>query len=102
MGRVDADLMYDMVMSWDWGGSGEDIYHDTETRRNGITYRGKFSSSYRSSDSKKRNAKSRKYSRSSHGKNACRHLWLLHAFWNPILVPITKLVNNEKARQLYL
>ncbi|NNF85172.1 MAG: DUF2723 domain-containing protein [Winogradskyella sp.] len=39
MGRVDADLMYDMVTSWDWGGSGEDIYHDTETRRNGITYR---------------------------------------------------------------
>ena len=40
MGRVDADLMYDLVKSWDWGGSGTDIYHDTETRRNGITYRG--------------------------------------------------------------
>ncbi|MDT0557741.1 DUF2723 domain-containing protein [Ichthyenterobacterium sp. W332] len=41
MGRVDADLMYEKVMSWDWGNSGsEDIYHDTETRRNGITYRG--------------------------------------------------------------
>ncbi len=40
MGRVDADLMYKKVMSWDWGGSGEEIYHDTETRRNGITYRG--------------------------------------------------------------
>lgn len=27
-------------MSWDWGGSGNpEIYHDTETRRNGITYR---------------------------------------------------------------
>ncbi|MDH7913325.1 DUF2723 domain-containing protein [Winogradskyella sp. SYSU M77433] len=40
MGRVDTDLMYDKVMSWNWGGSGEDIYHDIETRRNGITYRG--------------------------------------------------------------
>ncbi|MBV7269734.1 glycosyltransferase family 117 protein [Winogradskyella luteola] len=40
MGRVDADLMYDMVKEWNWGGSGEDIYHDIETRRNGITYRG--------------------------------------------------------------
>jgi tetratricopeptide (TPR) repeat protein len=40
MGRVDPDLMYSMVMSWDWGGSGEDIYHDVETRKNGITYRG--------------------------------------------------------------
>ncbi len=40
MGRIDADKMYDIVMAWDWGNSGSpDIYHDTETRRNGITYR---------------------------------------------------------------
>ncbi|MFP4844199.1 DUF2723 domain-containing protein [Winogradskyella sp. PE311] len=40
MGRVDPELMYDMVKTWEWGGSGENIYHDIETRRNGITYRG--------------------------------------------------------------
>jgi len=40
MGRVDAELMYEKVKNWKWGGSGEDIYHDIETRRNGITYRG--------------------------------------------------------------
>ncbi|WP_299127424.1 DUF2723 domain-containing protein [uncultured Winogradskyella sp.] len=40
MGRIDADLMYNMVKTWDWGGSGNAIYHDIETRRNGITYRG--------------------------------------------------------------
>ncbi|SDB58473.1 Dolichyl-phosphate-mannose--protein O-mannosyl transferase [Flavobacteriaceae bacterium MAR_2010_188] len=40
MGRVDTDIMYDKVMSWDWGNSGGNIYHDTETRKNGITYRG--------------------------------------------------------------
>jgi len=40
MGRVDSDLMYDKVMSWKWGNSGTDIYHDVETRKNGITYRG--------------------------------------------------------------
>jgi tetratricopeptide (TPR) repeat protein len=40
MGRIDSDKMYDIVMSWDWGNSGEpNVYHDTETRRNGITYR---------------------------------------------------------------
>src|SRR5690554_2399316 len=40
MGRIDADKMYNIVMSWDWGNSGSpDIYHDTETRKNGITYR---------------------------------------------------------------
>ena len=40
MGRVDPDLMYNMVKDWNWGNSGEDIYHDIESRRNGITYRG--------------------------------------------------------------
>ncbi|AXT18896.1 DUF2723 domain-containing protein [Flavobacteriaceae bacterium AU392] len=40
MGRVDPDLMYDLVKKWDWGNSGSDIYHDVETRKNGITYRG--------------------------------------------------------------
>ncbi|MEO6347241.1 MAG: DUF2723 domain-containing protein [Aquaticitalea sp.] len=40
MGRVDTDLMYKKVMSWDWGNSGTNIYYDVETRKNGITYRG--------------------------------------------------------------
>ena len=41
MGRVDSDLMYEKVKNWDWGNSGSpDIYHDIETRRNSITYRG--------------------------------------------------------------
>jgi len=40
MGRIDSDIMYNMVKSWDWGNSGGDIYHDVETRKNGISYRG--------------------------------------------------------------
>ncbi|EDP72470.1 hypothetical protein FBALC1_15252 [Flavobacteriales bacterium ALC-1] len=40
MGRVDPDLMYNMVKDWEWGGSENDIYLDIESRRNGITYRG--------------------------------------------------------------
>jgi len=41
MGRVDSDLMYEMVKDWDWGNSGSTtIYHDTETRKNSISYRG--------------------------------------------------------------
>jgi len=40
MGRIDSELMYEKVKSWDWGNSGEDIYHDVETRKNGISYRG--------------------------------------------------------------
>ena len=41
MGRVDSEIMYPMVKSWDWGNSGDpNVYHDVETRKNGITYRG--------------------------------------------------------------
>jgi len=40
MGRINTNKMYDIVMNWDWGNMGsDDIYHDTETRRNSITYR---------------------------------------------------------------
>ena len=40
MGRVDSELMYSQVKKWDWGNSGGDIYHDPETRKNSISYRG--------------------------------------------------------------
>ncbi|MFD2552087.1 DUF2723 domain-containing protein [Bizionia sediminis] len=41
MGRVDSELMYNKVIAWDWGNTGSpDIYHDVETRKNAITYRG--------------------------------------------------------------
>ena len=40
MGRVDADLMYDIVKQWEWGNSNNpEIYHDPETRKNSISYR---------------------------------------------------------------
>ncbi|WGK65591.1 protein O-mannosyl-transferase family [Croceiramulus getboli] len=41
MGRIDTDKFYTIAKSWYWGNSGDpDIYHDTETRTNSITYRG--------------------------------------------------------------
>ena len=40
MGIIDSDKMYDIVMKWDWGNSGNPkMYHDVETRRNSVTYR---------------------------------------------------------------
>lgn len=40
MGRVDSDVMYNIVKNWDWGNSGDpNLYHDPETRKNSITYR---------------------------------------------------------------
>ena len=41
MGRVDSEKMYNLIKNWEWGNSGsDDIYHDVESRKNGITYRG--------------------------------------------------------------
>ena len=40
MGRIDTDLMYDIVMQWEWGNSESPfIYHDPETRKNSISFR---------------------------------------------------------------
>ncbi len=40
MGRIDADLMFDIIKKWEWGNSGSpDIYHDPQTRIQGISYR---------------------------------------------------------------
>ena len=40
LGRIDTDLMYDIVMKWDWGNSGSsEIYHDPQTRSQGLSFR---------------------------------------------------------------
>ncbi len=41
MGRIDSNSMYEIVKSWEWGNSeSENIYHDPETRKNSISFRG--------------------------------------------------------------
>jgi hypothetical protein len=40
MGRIDSDLMYDIVTNWYWGNSGSsEIYHDPQTRTQSISFR---------------------------------------------------------------
>ena len=35
------------LRSWDWGNNGDpDMYHDIETRRNSVTYRGNLPPRY--------------------------------------------------------
>ena len=41
LGRIDSKLMYEIVKGWEWGNSnGNNIYHDPETRKNSISFRG--------------------------------------------------------------
>ncbi len=39
MGRINTDIMYKNVKKWTWKNSNGDIYHDPETRKNGISFR---------------------------------------------------------------
>lgn len=40
MGRIDSDLMFDIVKKWDWGNAGDpSIYHDPQTRSQGLSFR---------------------------------------------------------------
>ena len=40
MGRIDSDLMYNIIKKWEWGNSSDlDIYHDTQTRSQGLSFR---------------------------------------------------------------
>ena len=41
MGRIDSELMFDIVKNWEWGNSGSSkIYHDPQTRSQGLSFRG--------------------------------------------------------------
>ena len=41
MGRIERDRMYNIIKKWEWGNSeSPDIYHDPETRKNSISFRG--------------------------------------------------------------
>ena len=41
MGRIEPNRMYDIVKKWEWGNSeSPSIYHDPETRKNSISFRG--------------------------------------------------------------
>lgn len=40
LGRIDTDLMYDIVTKWEWGNSGDpDVYLDTQTRIQSVSFR---------------------------------------------------------------
>ncbi|WP_350284931.1 DUF2723 domain-containing protein [uncultured Croceitalea sp.] len=40
MGRIDTELMYNIVKKWEWGNaSSHDIYHDPQTRSQGLSFR---------------------------------------------------------------
>lgn len=44
LGRIDSEKMYQIVKHWQWGGmENPKVYHDPETRKNSIAFRGNIS-----------------------------------------------------------
>lgn len=101
MGRVDTDLMYNMVKSWDWGGSGEDIYHDVETRKNGITYRGNLARLIEGLVQKNELEKAEEIADLAMEKMPVDDFGY-YTLLEPYINTYYEVGNTEKARQLYL
>ncbi|MGO3181435.1 MAG: protein O-mannosyl-transferase family [Aequorivita sp.] len=101
MGRVDTNKMYDIVMSWDWGNSGSpDIYHDTETRRNGITYRSNLARLAEALINKGENDKAEKVLDLAMEKMPIDY-FEYYSLLEPFVIGYYELDKPEKARKVY-
>ncbi|WP_347373852.1 DUF2723 domain-containing protein [Aequorivita sp. Q41] len=101
MGRIDADKMYDIVMSWDWGNSGSpDIYHDTETRRNGITYRSNLARLAEALINQDEKEKAEKILDLAMEKMPVKY-FEYYSLLEPYVIGYYELENIEKARKVY-
>lgn len=101
MGRIDSDKMYDIVMSWDWGNSGSpDIYHDTETRRNGITYRSNLARLAETLINEGKEEKAEKVLDLGMEKMPVKY-FEYYSLLEPFVIGYYELGKKEKARQVY-
>ena len=101
MGRIDADKMYDIVMGWDWGNSeSPDIYHDTETRRNGITYRSNLARLAEALMNEDKNDKAEKVLDLAMEKMPVE-FYDYYSLLEPYVLGYYELGKTEKARKVY-
>jgi hypothetical protein len=101
MGRIDADKMYDIVMGFDWGNSGSpDIYHDTETRRNGITYRSNLARLAETLMNEKKMDKAENVLDLAMEKMPTKD-FEYYSLLEPYVLGYYEVGNNEKARTLF-
>ena len=102
MGRVDSETMYNKVMSWDWGNSGSDnIYHDPETRKNGITYRGNLARLIEQLINENEYEKAEGVADLAMEKMPVRH-FEYYTLLEPYISAYYEVEKHDKARNLYL
>jgi len=88
-------------MSWDWGNSGSpDIYHDTETRRNGITYRSNLARLAEALINEDKNEKAEKVLDLAMEKMPINY-FEYYSLLEPFVIGYYELDKPEKARKVY-
>ncbi len=102
MGRIDGDLMYDIVMKWDWGNANSpDIYHDPETRKNSISYRGNLARLTETLLAEGKTEKARDIINLAMEKMPFGYFGY-YVFLEPFVEGYYKVEEPQKARELYL
>ena len=102
MGRIDTDKMYEMVTNWDWGNNGDPtMYHDIETRKNSVTYRGNLARLIEALIQKGELEKAEEIADLAMAKMPIE-LFGFYTLLEPYIGAYYELEATEKARALYL
>ncbi|MEE9363894.1 MAG: DUF2723 domain-containing protein [Cellulophaga sp.] len=101
MGRIDTDLMYDIVKKWEWGNSGSDaIYHDTQTKIQGLSFRGNLARLTETLINENEIEKAKDIINITMENIPVEH-FSYYAFVEPFVDGYYKVGETEKARKLY-
>ncbi len=101
MGRIDSDLMYDIVKKWDWGNSGsDDIYHDPQTRSQGLSFRSNLARLTETLVAENKIEKAKDIINMAMTNVPFEHFGF-YAFVEPFLDGYYKVGETEKARALF-
>ncbi|MDX1326341.1 MAG: DUF2723 domain-containing protein, partial [Arenibacter sp.] len=101
MGRIDTDLMYDIVKKWEWGNSGSpDIYHDVQTRTQALSFRGNLARLTEALIQENKIEKAKEIIDIAM-ENMPVEYFGYYAFVEPFVDGYFKVGETEKARELY-
>ncbi len=101
MGRIDTEKMYDLIKNWEWGNSGNpEVYHDVETRRNSITYRGHMARLIEDLINEKQLDKAEEITELAMEKMPV-DIFGYYTFLEPFIGAYYEVDAKEKARELY-
>ena len=101
MGRIDTKKMYNLIKNWEWGNSGNPgVYHDVETRRNSITYRGHMARLIEDLINEKQLDKAKEITDLAMEKMPV-DIFGYYTFLEPFIGAYYEVEAKEKARELY-